>query len=181
MTAWSTLGQAVFVVVGIIVALWQLQSTKNADRSRATDELFKELQNPEVDAAIDRISTCIDPREDCERIAELLQRDAEDPLRLQCESDITKLTNLFERINDQFENQLISRERFINIYDEITLFVCHALSQAHRYFDQADYGPLIKIGRRCQANYIAAAGENKNLIEIKIAAVPPRRFVSSKK
>lgn len=91
------------------------------------------------------------------------------------------LTNLYEQVNDRFENRLISHERFLKIYDEITLFVCHALSKAHLQFDQPDYGPLMCLARRCKDNYKLARGENRVLIEIAIPDLPPKRFTVLKR
>lgn len=178
LTASATAAQAAFVIGGIIVALLQLKQAKQAEKARATEDIFERLNNRDVTEAINRISRQIDPREDQERIAEILSRVETDAERVQCEEDISLLTNLFERVNDQYEHELISRERYVDSYDEITLFVFHALSRAHERFDQPDYGPLMKLARRCRENYAKSGPAVPDLASMSIPNQPPRRFHS---
>lgn len=175
-TAWSTFGQAVFVIGGIIVGLLQVKAMRDAEKARATDDVFALLTSPEVDQAIERISTCVDPRDDWPKIKALLRLPSGDGKRTQCERDITLLVNVFERVHDKFVNNLIDKKRFLKIYDEITLFVCLALTHAHKEFDQPDYGPLMELARYCRVNYEYARGENRYLLDIPVPGLAPKRF-----
>ena len=176
MTAVATAAQALFVIGGIIVAMLQLNQAREADKARTTEDTFERLSKRGVTKAIDRIASNIDPREDQIRIADILRRGETDAERIQCEDDILLLTNLFERVNDQYEHELISRERYLDSYDEITLFIFHALARAHEDFDQPDYGPLMKLARRCKENYAKAGPAVRELAILDIPNQPPRRF-----
>lgn len=176
MTAWSTLAQALFVIGGIIVALIQLGQSRAAEVARATDDVFALLSRNDVEDAIDRVSTFINPRRDWETIRARLTLADGDPDRVQCEADIALLTNVFEQVEDRFARGLIHRKRFLRIYDELTLFVWHALAKAHEHFDQPDYGPLMRLAQLCRDNYIANGGENHNLINLQIPNTSPKRF-----
>lgn len=175
-TAIGTLLQALVVAIGIVVALRQLDQARQSDISKNTDEIYDRLSREDVDQAIGRISQHYNPEDDWDRIQVLLQKIENHAERLQCESDIIKLTNVFERIYDKFNNNLLDKERFLESHDEITLFICLSLLKAHQVYDYPDYGPLFKLARRCRDNYVLAGGQNEYLLRIRIPEKDPKRF-----
>lgn len=175
-TAIGTLLQALVVAFGIVVALRQLNQARQSDISKNTDEIYDRLSRSDVDQAIGRISQHYNPEEDWVRIRILLQKIDNHADRLQCESDILKLTNVFERIYDKFRNDLIDKERFLDSHDEITLFICLSLLKAHEGYDYPDYSPLFKLARHYRDNYLLASGQNEHLLRIRIPEKDPKRF-----
>jgi hypothetical protein len=168
--------QAFFIAGGIIVAVLQIWQVEKAQRVKMFDDISEKLEEPSFAEAALRLTTRIDPSEDVARIHELLARDEHDPEHLQCEKDITVVTNLYSRIWSNYKRNLLDRELFLDEYDEFTLFLCHALRGGHELYDQADYAPLMALARRCRDNYVLVNGPNGLLAAIPIPGLPPRRF-----
>jgi hypothetical protein len=175
-TAVSSLFQAVFIGGGILVALAQLDQIRKAERVKVFNDVSAMLEEHTLANASMRLSTSFDPRDDIERIRQLLERDEGDIERLQCEQDIVLVTNAYNTIWSTYSRSLIDKELFLEQYDEWTLFLCHALRGGYELYDLADYSGLIFLARRCRDNYVLANGPNPNLLEIPIAAIPPARF-----
>ncbi|MGB8265987.1 MAG: hypothetical protein WCE44_06675 [Candidatus Velthaea sp.] len=192
--AWATVFQALLLLTGLLIAINQLIQSSEDSRAQirhagyvaaaeATDKIFDRMTSGEIYEAIICVSQHIDPIEDQKRIAsDLSPTPDENKLlylafkhkREQCEADILLLANFFEGVYEKFEHKLIDRERYLEMQDELTLFVCHSLATAHKYYDQPDYGPLFDLGRECQANYRKRNGPCKTLLNLVIPPNPAR-------
>ncbi len=160
-TAWSSLGQLLLLIAAALIALGQYRSSLADARTSRTLDVFKRIE--EVGEIIDRTSAHLDYEEDWAAIRADLARAEDDALRLGRERDLFTIANLFSKIARMYDTGLISREMFLDEYDEYVLFVYATVSGVYTAYTQPDYRGLFALARRCRENYVRRNGRYDSL------------------
>ncbi len=167
-TFWATAVQAVVVVIALIVAYVQYKSALRSGRVQLTNDMIKELTSPDMRSAIDRTSANLDYHDDWPDLTVDLRRPGDDPRRMQRESDLFDIANLYSKLAHLYNGNLIDRTMFVSEYGEYTLFICGAVSGVFTVYTQPDYRGLFELARICQGDYRQRGGRYALLRELTI-------------
>jgi hypothetical protein len=152
-TFWATAVQAAVVIIALVVAYVQYQAALRGDRVRLTIDVFNDIQSRASQASIGRISQNLDYHDDWPVLQAQLALAETDANRIRLENDLWVVNNLYSRIHSLYRESLISREMFLDEYDEISLQICGAVTGVNTIYTQPDYEGLFAIGRLSRENY----------------------------